>query len=851
MSKLIEIQINDVTVKTHADLSVIEAADLAGIYIPRFCYHQKLSVAANCRMCLVEIEKSGKPLPACATPVTSGMKIYTQSKKALRAQRNVMEFLLINHPLDCPVCDQGGECELQDVSMGYGGGYSHYQEPKRAVYKQNIGPLIETNMTRCIHCTRCVRFGEEIAGVRELGATGRGEDMQIGTYIQHFMTSEVSGNVIDLCPVGALTSKPYRYTGRAWEMQQHPMVSMHDSLGSHLYIHTRAHINRKQRSVMRVLPQQADDLNESWLSDRDRFSYQGLEHAERLKNPWVKRDGKWQEVSWQVILPELADRLRAITQGEHQHTLAALVAPNTTTEAMYLLQKLCRGLGSNSIDYRYRQTDFRDQESMPVLPVSRLQLRAIDQSKKMLLIGSHLRHEAPLIALRVRAAVTDEEVQAAVASLHSVDYPLHFSLQHQLLVKQQQWPDYLAQILNVLQQEKGQSLLALEHLDLKVTAKAQAVAQMLLQDGSGCVVVGLDALQHPQAAAIRQLACAIAKLSGCESLFLTDAANSAGAAWAGCLPHRAAGGLALKQPGLDAQAMFTEPQRAYWLHGLEVEADCAQPSLVLHALQQAELVVCCHSYMTEKMQDYADIILPTTSWVDTAGSYINLLGQMQQVTACSVPQHDEKPDWKILAVLGRLLHIPGFDGQHVAQVRDQLTREVQSNQAYQAVDTVDQHVSATGSHQSQAILQAAINHVDWHTLLEHSYLEPYQESSQLQRIGGWPMYRVDSVVRRASALQHVFATAEPFDTICLNHATAERLQLCEGDMLQLTQTPVTSDTNTHDTSTCCKARLRLDARLADDMLWMPAATPLSIGFGMMQATINVQAITAEGGQDVR
>ena len=355
----IEIEIDGRKLTARSDQTVIQVADEAGIYIPRFCYHKHLSIAANCRMCLVEVEKSPKTLPACATPVMPGMKVFTKSTKAIEAQRSVMEFLLINHPLDCPICDQGGECELQDLAMGYGSSASHYDECKRAVADQDLGPLIATEMTRCIYCTRCVRFGEEVAGMREMGATYRGEDTEIGTYIQHAIHSEVSGNIIDLCPVGALTSKPYRFTARAWELDQAPGISPHDTIGSNLNIHTR------YGKVMRVAPRENRDLNETWISDRDRYSYAGLYHHDRLDEPLVKINGKWEVVEWQkAFIRKLQQKLQTVIAEQGADQLGALASPNSTLEEFYLLQKLMRSLGSPHIDHRLRETDTRDQQNM-------------------------------------------------------------------------------------------------------------------------------------------------------------------------------------------------------------------------------------------------------------------------------------------------------------------------------------------------------------------------------------------------------------------------------------------------------------------------------------------------------
>lgn len=358
----LEIEIDGKKLTAKPNQTVIQVADEAGIYIPRFCYHKHLTIPANCRMCLVEVEKMPKAVPACATPCTPGMKVFTKSQKTILAQRAVMEFLLINHPLDCPICDQGGECELQDLSMGYGSSHSDYNECKHSVADENLGPLIATEMTRCIKCTRCVRFGDEIAGMRELGVVGRGEDTDISTYIQEVIRSEVSGNIIDLCPVGALTSKPYRFTARPWELDQWSSVSPHDCVGGNLNVHTR------YGKVMRVVSRENTAINQTWISDRDRYSYTGLYHEDRLEEPMMFEDGKWQVASWEQALEAVASGLREAIEQHGADKLGALASPNSTLEEFYLLQKIVRALGSPNIDHRLRETDTQDQEAMGLFP---------------------------------------------------------------------------------------------------------------------------------------------------------------------------------------------------------------------------------------------------------------------------------------------------------------------------------------------------------------------------------------------------------------------------------------------------------------------------------------------------
>ncbi|HHH35636.1 MAG TPA: NADH dehydrogenase (quinone) subunit G, partial [Gammaproteobacteria bacterium] len=414
---LLNIEIDGRPLKARRGQMVIEVADAAGIDIPRFCYHKKLSIAANCRMCLVEVEKVPKPLPACATPVTEGMKVYTRSPRAIEAQRGTMEFLLINHPLDCPICDQGGECDLQEISIGYGRDHSEYGETKRVVPDKDIGPLIATEMTRCIHCTRCVRFGDEIAGVRELGATGRGENTRIGTYIEKAVSSELSGNVIDLCPVGALTSKPFRFTARAWEMEDRDSIAAHDCIGSNLRVKVR------RGEVMRVDPRENEEVNECWLSDRDRFSYQGVNSSERLAQPMIRRDGQWETVDWSTALEFTARGLREVVAREGGDALGALVSPNATLEEMYLLQKLVRGLGSPHVDHRLRQQDYAADDHMPLFPSLGVALADLERLDAALLVGSHVRKEQPLAALRLRKAAL---AGGAVMFINPVAYEFNF-----------------------------------------------------------------------------------------------------------------------------------------------------------------------------------------------------------------------------------------------------------------------------------------------------------------------------------------------------------------------------------------------------------------------------------------
>ena len=556
---MVKIEIDGRTIESKDGAMIIEAADDAGIPIPRFCYHKKLSVAANCRMCLVEVEKAAKPLPACATPITDGMKVYTRSKKAVAAQKGVMEFLLINHPLDCPICDQGGECDLQDLAMGYGSSHSQYGEQKRVVKDKDIGPLVATDMTRCIHCTRCVRFGQEVAGVRELGATGRGEHMQIGTYVAKAMTSELSGNVIDLCPVGALTSKPFRFHARGWEMDKVSSVAPHDCVGSNI------HVESLRGQVRRVVPEENESINETWISDRDRFSYEGVNSQDRVAVPMIKHGDEWAECDWQTALEFAVAGLKGVVDNKGSAQLGALSSPSATTEEMYLLQKLLRGMGSANIDFRLQQQDFSDQSRMPLYPSLGKSVADLDSLKAVLLIGSNVRMDQPIIGLRIRKAAMNG---AKVMFINPVDYDFTFKVHTKTIAALSEMEVALVAIAKALQEAGVTAPQGLADLfaNVEVTETARTMAAELKGSANSAILFGTYAESLPNAATLRALAQAIAKMSGASFGSLTAGANSAGGYLAGALPHRAAAGKG-GTFGLNAAAMFEEKLAGYLLLG--------------------------------------------------------------------------------------------------------------------------------------------------------------------------------------------------------------------------------------------------------------------------------------------
>lgn len=737
----IEFEIDGKLLKAKPNQMVIQVADAAGIYIPRFCYHKHLSVAANCRMCLVEVEKSPKPLPACATPVMPGMKVLTKSSKAIVAQKAVMEFLLINHPLDCPICDQGGECELQDLSMGYGSPESYFTEGKRAVKDQDLGPLIDTAMTRCIQCTRCVRFGEEIAGMRELGAVGRGEHMEIGTYIEHAIQSEVSGNIIDLCPVGALTSKPFRFMARAWELNQYPSIAPHDCLGSNINVHTR------WGKVMRVVPRENNAINETWISDRDRFSYEGLYHVERLMRPCIRVDNQWQEVSWQSALEFAAANIQQVLHSYHADQIAALASPNATVEELYLLQKLLRQLGSSNIDHRLRQVDFADQESMPAFPGFTLSFAELENCDVILLVGSNIQKEQPCAALRVRKAIRNG---AQVFAVNMVDYHFNFNLTDKKIVAPHEFIQALAGMMKAFIPNRE------ELAGISVTDQDRKIAAHLQSGKKVGILLGALAFNHPHASLIRSFAKLIAEHCGATICLLTEGANTAGAWLAGAIPHR------YGKPGLDAQAMLNKPRKAYFLLNVEPDVDCANPMAAMFALEQAECVISFSMFKNSLLEQVAHVILPIAPFTETSGTFVNAMGEWQSFTSVASAYGESRPAWKVLRVLGKLLQLKGFE--------------------YASSEAVCKEARASlAAHASVA--------TDKNFILDlSSVLQTSAGIADLSRIGEIPLYSTDSLVRRAKALQATQKIVEgELVAVRLHPETAQLLKLKEGIRVNVKQ----------------------------------------------------------------
>jgi NADH-quinone oxidoreductase subunit G len=657
-SDSVTVTVDGVAVQAKKGEMLIRVTDANGVYVPRFCYHDKLAVAANCRMCLVEVEKAPKPMPACATPVMDGMVVHTRSPKAIAAQKSVMEFLLINHPLDCPICDQGGECELQDLAMGYGRDVSRFNERKRVVKDKNLGPLVSTDMTRCIHCTRCVRFGQDIAGFPELGTSFRGEDNQIGTYVEKSVDHELSGNIIDLCPVGALNSKPFRFRARAWEMTQVALVSPHDGLGTNLF----GHVLRGR--LMRVVPRQNEAINECWISDRDRYSYEGIYSQDRLAKPMVREGAVWRETDWQSALELVAQGLKEASGDK----LGVLAGASGTLEEYALLAQVAAGLGTANIDHRLRQLDFSADLADPALPSLGGAIAEVDTLEALLVVGSNLRRELPLLAHRVRKAAM---AGAKISFLNPAQFEYLFPVAEQLIEPP---AAQLAQ-LNALLSVAGANTVGAA--TASVTDRHRAIVEQLRGAQRKAIWLGALALRHPQYSSLRAAVLRLAEATGAQVGVLAEGGNAAGAHLAGVLPHRAAGGADREQSGLHAGAMLANPLDAYLLWDME-PADTLHPK-ALETLRAARFVVAATPFVSDELKSVAHVLLPVGTFAETSGTFVNLEGQWQSFAGAVQPVGQSRPGWKVLRVLGNLLNLPGFEALSSEEVRDALRVLVERN----------------------------------------------------------------------------------------------------------------------------------------------------------------------------
>ena len=740
---MVEIEIDGKKVEVLEGSMVMDAANKIGTYIPHFCYHKKLTIAANCRMCLVEVEKAPKPLPACATPVSAGMIVRTASDKAIKAQKGVMEFLLINHPLDCPICDQGGECQLQDLAVGYGKSTSRYEEEKRVVVPKDAGPLISMKeMNRCIHCTRCVRFGQEIAGVMEFGMLGRGEHAEITTFVGKTVNSELSGNMIDLCPVGALTSKPFRYSARTWELSRRKSISPHDSLGANLIVQVKA------GKVMRVLPLENDAVNECWISDKDRFAYEGLDTEDRLTKPMLKQDGQWREVDWQTALEYVAHGLRNIKHEHGADAIAALATPYSTLEELTLLQKVVRGLGSENIDFRLRQSDFSlDHKVTPWLGMTVPELAELNRA---FVIGSFLRKDHPLLAARLRTATKDG---AKISLLHATDDDLLMPITNKMIAAPSEWLALLNQVIAAIAAEK--SIAAPAGFEAVVVSEAaKMTASSLLSGERKAVFLGNAAAQHPQASQLHIAAQWIAAATGAKFGYLTEAGNTVGGYLANAIPGAGT-------HGAHAGKLLSEARKAYLLLNAEPELDSANPQVAQAALAQAEMVVVMSAY--KHGLDYADVLLPIAPFTETSGTFVNAEGRAQSFNGTVKPMGEARPAWKVLRVLGNLLDLPNF--------------EYDTSEAIRA--------EVLGMPVDIDALQARLNNLVADAQPQAAQATAQNEAGNAERVADVPIYFTDAIVRRAPSLQLTVDGAAPL--AWLSAAMSKQLGVAAGDKVKVSQ----------------------------------------------------------------
>ena len=774
---MLDIEIDGKATQVPAGSTIMDAARGLGVYIPHICYHKKLSIAASCRMCLVQVEKAPKPLPACATPVTPGMKVQTHSELAVKAQKGVMEFLLINHPLDCPICDQGGECMLQDLAVGYGGCSSRYQEPKHVVFHKEVGPLISMQeMSRCVHCTRCVRFGQEIAGIMELGMANRNVHSEIQTFVGRSVDSELSGNMIDLCPVGALTSRPFRYSARSWELSRRKSVSPHDSLGTNIAVHV------KNNRVMRVVARENEEINECWISDKDRFSYEGLNSAERLQKPMVRVDGALREVEWSVALEYVTHGLKDIAKAHGGESIAALASPHATLEELYLLQKLTRGLGSGNIDFRPRRRDFSSDGKRAGAPWLGLKLSEIKDLDAVLVIGSFLRKDHPLFAQRLRQ-LAKKQGRVSLVSV-SADDPL-IKLHERITVAPSNLPLVVAAIINAVAQLKGVAAPA-GLQSIEACAGSKAIAETLLSGEKRAIFLGNVAEQSAQAALLHALAAELSALCGASLGFIGEAANSVGGYIAGSLPT-----------GLNAYEMFAQPRKAYVLMGVEPELDCQNPQLAVAALKQAALTIMLTPFKHQAALDYADVLLPVAPFSETSGTYINTEGRVQTFSGVCRPLGETRPGWKVLRVLANGLALNGFDYESSEQIRQELVPDTTV-----FVDGLDNAISGIA-------------------------LSLPQTNEGLQRIADVPIHFADPLVRRSPALQATRDAVEP--SVRMNAVTLAQYGLSDGIEVRVQQGQGEA-----------LLKVMVDEGVPTNCVRVSAAHTLTAALGDMFGTINVE-----------
>ena len=661
-NSVIKIEIDGIEFNVKQGSKIIEIADDAGIYIPRFCYHKKLSIAANCRMCLVEVEKAPKLFPACATPVANGMKIFTNTEKVIDAQRSVMEFLLINHPLDCPICDQGGECELQDLTIGYGCSTSRFLEKKRAFEDYDLGPLVSTDVTRCILCSRCVRFCEEIAGTKEIGIINRGSNSRIFTFLKNHLTSEISGNIIDLCPVGALTAKPSRFKFRAWELIQNSSISHHDCIGSNIYVHVF------RDKIIRIVPRRNESLNESWISDRDRFSYEGLYSKDRINHPMIKKNGKWFDISWTEAISYSCQKLQNIKNKYGANQVAALASPNSTVEELFILQKLIRSLGSNNLDHRLKQLDFSNQEYFPKILGLEIDLNQIDDFDCVFVIGSDLAKEQPIIALKLRKII---KKNGKVFLLNPCDFNLNMDVSEKYITNPKNFTQILMQIIKNFEDKSNNKFNKIDKLfeNVKINKNYSTIIDALLSSKNKLILLGSYSYTSPDFTKIISLSKLLSDISNSKYGIMTEGSNTAGAWLTGFIPHRLPGFKNItNNKGLNALDIFQKNLKSYILFGLEIENDSLYPNVCIQALKNSELNIAFSSFKSNTLLDTADIILPIASSYENTGTFINISGLWQSFSAVVPAGYEVKLGWNILCEIGKYLKLPGLDYNNTTSI---------------------------------------------------------------------------------------------------------------------------------------------------------------------------------------
>lgn len=761
---------------------IIEAADNAEITIPRFCYHKKLSVAANCRMCLVEVSNSKKPLPACATPVADGMVVETRSPKALAAQKAVMEFLLINHPLDCPICDQGGECELQDTAMGYGKDVSRYNQGKRSVEDKDIGPLIQTDLTRCIQCTRCVRFGTEVAGMRELGMIHRGEHSEIATFMEQAVDSELSGNVIDLCPVGALTNKPFRYQARAWELQQYPIVAPHDCLGSNMFVHVR------RGDVMRSVPRENEKINEVWLSDRDRYGIHSLNNDNRATTPMIKKKGKWLNVDWEEALDFVVDRLNVTRKMHGGDKIATLASASSTVEEFYLLQKLMRGVSSHNLDFRYDVQDFDYQYHVGNFAGIDVTLPEIADADFILVFAGDFRKDAPLLNHRIRSAALNG---AQIEIFNPYDLQLNFDHGHLHLSSFEEMSDILTHILQEVVKTKPLTpsfMDELSHLTSTQNAKEFAPLIKALLSAERPIILGGQVLMaHPELSKFIGLMTALREAIGAKGGLLTSGANATGAWLAGYIPHRGAASRDLGVEGLASDKMLDPATgiKAYVLVNTEPGIESINPCKANAALDAADIVIAISAFNSDYLKEHSDVILPISAFTETSGSFVNVYGEWQSWQGVAQPKGEARPLWKVLRVLGNLFGLPGFDYGSNEDVLKELRAHLIHMKAMKSAVRIPQS---------------------------------FKKSKGLKRIGVTAMYGTDIFTRQSLPLQNTDAMKNGY-FIGISSEQANDLGVNAGDILSISQ-------GEQSLKASCKIM-----NMAKDHVFLPRALIQTEGFG--------------------